>query len=215
MIRKIIFIYVLAFFIIPVTAFGEESSDSPSESRESTESESGEEELRYSYLKDDFQFTFNAGVGFTTYQWEFTGGFQFDFNANPVIGAGVKTTVDYGLKYGNLNINLYALYKVWWFYVGPGVSFIVRGMTIPADDPDYVRAYSYQSAASLALTGGLRFPFVRMGPGFLTMDVSIDWYQTDIPLSQPTPPYSGNTLDELIKGTVYAFKFAARLGYTF
>ncbi len=181
---------------------------------ETKESTAGEKE-KPSYLLANFQFTVNAGVGFSAYQWHFTGGLQADFNANPVLGIGFKSTVDYGFDYGNLNINLYILYKIWWFYIGPGVSFIVQGMTIPADDSKYVSAYPNDGVASLAFTGGARFPVARIGPGFMTMDLSIDWYQNDIPLSQITPPFTGARIKELVNGSTYAFKFAARLGYTF
>jgi hypothetical protein len=172
------------------------------------------EKLRVSYLKAKNQFTFSAGVGINQYQWNFTGAFQVDFNANPVMGAGIKTTVDYGFEFGNLNINLFAVYKVWWFYMGPGISFKVLGMTLPPDS-EYEFIYNYDSIISLALTLGFRFPIARIGPGHMTMDISVDWYQNDIPLSKPLPPFSGVAVQELVNGTAYAFKFEARIGYTF
>ncbi len=210
-------IMFVLFLIITFVAFATESNvDHQRADQDSAVEESKDvNAIKTSYNLDDFQFTVNAGAGFSAYQWHFTGGLQADFYANPVLGVGFKTTVDYGFKYQNLNINLYVLYKIWWFYIGPGVSFFVQGMTIPADDPEYVSAYPFDSVASLALTGGMRFPLARIGPGFMTMDLSIDWYQNDIPLSEPTPPFNGNTLKELINGSTYAFKFAARLGYTF
>lgn len=79
----------------------------------------------------------------------------------------------------------------------------------------YIKVFPYDSVISLAFTGGMRFPIARIGPGFMTMDLSIDWYQNDIPLSEPTPPFNGKTLKELVYGSAYAFKFGARLGYTF
>jgi hypothetical protein len=216
MIGKRLSIAFSLIVVVSILAFGTDKKTEEQPAAEMLPDETSEEEtVKASYMRDKFQFTTNAGVGLNSYQWHFTGGFQVDFNANPVIGAGIKTTIDYGLKYDNLNINIYALYKVWWFYFGPGVSFIVQGMTVPADDPDYATLYVYDSVASLALTGGFRFPVARIGPGFMTMDLSVDWYQTDIPLSQPTPPFTGTTLNELIDSSTYAFKFALRMGYTF
>ena len=205
------------FLITTFMAFAAESDEGHQGADQDSvieESEDGKA-TKKSYSRDNFHFTVNAGAGFSAYQWHFTGGLQADFYANPVLGVGFKTTVDYGFKYQNLNINLYVLYKIWWFYIGPGVSFIVQGMTMPADDPDYVNAYPYGSVASLAFTGGMRFPLARIGPGFMTIDFSIDWYQNDIPYTEPTPPFTGNTLNDLLYGSVYAFKFGARLGYTF
>lgn len=198
-------IIILLFCSVPFLTFGHETTAETEEA----------EEPRYPYLTDDFQFTFNAGVGVSRFQWHFTGGFQFDFRANAVLGVGFKTTVDYGLKYGNVNVNLFALFDVWWFYMGPGISFIARGMTVPSNDPDYAVSYTYEPLTSLAITLGFRFPFVRVGPGNLTMDLSVDWYQNDTPLSEPTPPFTGQTINELMNSSIYAFKFAARLGYTF
>jgi hypothetical protein len=223
---RLIFLIVL-IGLVPSLVFGEKK-DKEKDNRETEqaaeeipEEQAGEqagdeaEKAKSKYLNDEFQLTVNGGVGFSAYQWHFTGGVQADFNANPVMGVGIKTTVDYGLKYDNLNINLYLVYKLWWFYFGPGVSFIVTDMNIPADDPDYKAVYNDPDIASLAFTAGFRFPFARIGPGHLTMDLSVDWYQTDIPLSEVSPPYDGHTLDELLNGTTYAFKFGARLGYTF
>jgi len=215
LIRTSFFVVLILFCAFTVTAFGDESGKSPATDVPTAESEGNEEDLKPSYLRDRFQFTVNAGAGISRYQWHFSGGIQADFNANPVLGIGLRTTVDYGLKYDNLNINLYVLYKIWWFYVGPGVSFLVQGITIPTDDAKYAAAYPYDPVASLALTAGARFPVARIGPGFLTVDISVDWYQTDTPLTQPTPPITGETLDELLNGSIYAFKIAARLGYTF
>lgn len=199
-------IVLLLFCLVPFLTFGHDTAD---------EAAVEVVESKHPYLTDDFQFTFNAGVNVSQFQWGFTGGFQFDFRANPVLGVGFKSTVDYGFKYENLNVNLFAVFDIWWFYVGPGISFKAIGMTIPSDDPDYARAYVYQPLTSLAVTVGFRFPFVRIGPGNITMDMSIDWYQNDIPLTQPVLSLPGKTINELLNSTMYAFKFGARLGYTF
>ncbi len=214
--RRLPIMFVL-FLIITFVVFATESDDDYRGADQDSVIENNEDgkATKKNYNRDNFQFTVNAGGGFSAYQWHFTGGLQADFYANPVLGIGFKTIVDYGFKYQNLNINLYVLYKIWWFYIGPGVSFIVQGMTIPADDPDYVSAYPFQSVASLAFTGGMRFPLARIGSGFMIMDLSIDWYQNDIPFTEPTPPFTGNTLNDVMSGSIYAFKFGARLGYTF
>lgn len=206
--------YLIVFVLlcsVPFLTFGDESATETDGTEETAEAE----KPKHPYLTDEFQFTFNAGVGVSQFQWYFSGGFQFDFRANPILGVGFKSTVDYGFKYGNVHINLFALFDVWWFYIGPGVNFRVRGMSVPSNDPDYAVAYPYDAVASLAVTAGFRFPIARIGPGNMTIDLSVDWYQTDIPLSQPAPPFTGATINELLNSTVYAFKFAARLGYTF
>lgn len=215
MIRIKILTLVLLLSLISVMAFGDDSGKNSEPEDSVVESAESGDNLKPSYLRDRFQFTMNAGVGFSRHQWQFSGGLQADFNANVLVGIGIRSTVDYGLKYDNLNINVYLLYKIWWFYVGPGVSFIVQGMTLPSDDSKYAAIYSYKPVASIALTAGTRFPVARIGPGFLTVDISVDWYQNDIPLSQITPPLTGSTINELLNGSIYAFKVAARLGYTF
>lgn len=207
--NRIILTAILLSLLSCNTAFGAETKDDKLQ----RESEGGNKTY-IPYMRDTFQVTFNAGVSLTWYQWQFTGGIQLDYQPNPFLGLGLKTTADYGFKYGNLNINIYALYKLWWLYFGPGVSFLVQHMVLPPGDPDYVKILQNPASASLAITMGLRFPFVRVGPGHMTLDFSIDWYQTDYPLTG-TPPLIGSYLSDTINGAVYAFKPSIRLGYTF
>ena len=206
---RIILITIILSLISCITAFGEDTEDDGI----LTESEGGNKTY-IPYMSDPFQVTIHAGIGLSWYQWQFSGGIQLDYQPNPFLGLGLKTTVDYGLKYGNLNVSVYALYKLWWLYVGPGVSFLIQHMELPPGDPDYVDILQNPASASLALTIGFRFPFVRVGPGHMTLDFSIDWYQTDYPITG-TPPLLGSILSETINGAIYAFKPTLRLGYTF
>ncbi len=88
--------FTITIFLLCIVSFAVFSA-------ETKEGTAGEKE-KPSYLLANFQFTVNAGVGFSAFQWHFTGGLQADFNANPVLGVGFKSTVDYGFDYGNLNI---------------------------------------------------------------------------------------------------------------
>ncbi len=206
---RIILIAIVLSLISCISAFGKDTED-----EEILKESEGGNKTYIPYIRDTFQVTIQAGVGLSWYQWHFTGGIQLDYQPNPFLGLGLKTTVDYGFKYGNLNINVYILYKLWWLYFGPGVSFLVQHMVLPAGDPDYVDIIRNPASASLALTIGFRFPFVRVGPGHMTLDLSIDWYQTAYPITG-TPPLLDSILSETINGAVYAFKPALRLGYTF
>ena len=215
--KKRVILSIIMLSIISCTAvFGQKTDENtPNEDTQNNEVQTeGEHKTFIPYTKETFQITINAGVGLDWYQWHFTGGIQLDYQPNPFLGLGLKTTADYGFKYGNLNINIYALYRLWWLYFGPGVSFLVEHMTLPSGDPKYVSILPNSAIASLAITLGFRFPFVRVGPGHFTLDISIDWYQTDYPITG-TPPLIGSILNETINGAVYAFKPAVRLGYTF
>lgn len=219
---KILFVFAVLVMVIGLPSlmaeeFGNEAQENEKWKDDETiitESEGGNKTF-IPYSQHTVQFTINAGVGISWYQMHFTGGIQVDYQPNPFLGLGLKSTVDYGFRYGNLHVNIFVLYKLWWLYLGPGVSFQVIGMTIPGDDPEYIGALDNPALAMVCLTAGLRFPFARVGPGHLTLDISIDWYQTDYPLTGSGPPYLATTVNELLGGAIYAFKPAVRLGYTF
>jgi hypothetical protein len=88
-----------------------------------------------------------------------------------LLGAGVELKAYYGPRSDGYFVALGEL-RIWWFYLGAGISFAEFYPSGPYVAPEGV---------NLAATLGLDLPVIKLGPGSLIVNVGLDTVFTALP----------------------------------
>jgi len=174
--------------------------------------------------KNVAQLTIKTGGALGVYEPWITGNVEFSYLFWGWLGVGAEAGIHSGLTYQDLHSTGYLFLKLGGFYIGGGVSLEMADSMLPADS-EY-DTFSTIEMFHPAVTMGLLIPIIQLGPGKLGVNLSLDWFVTDIPIYYLEQEEDESIIAYIIKqivsglgqtvaGVIASGKLGVELSYTF